>query len=678
MAHINESFTKYLLGLSRPRKRLLQIGADIVLLWLALWLAFVVRLGHEWLFPSSAQLWLFVIAPAVAIPIYIRAGMYRSVIRALGNEALWDIFCAVTLGALCFGLVVQLGRLFFDWSVLLPRSTFFSFWWLSLLLAGGLRLFMRDYFRGNLSFRSMVGMADGSQEKGVPVAIYGAGGAGMQLLASLRVDRHYLPKAFIDDSSDLAGTSVEGLPVYRPDEMETMLGETGVTEVLLAIPSASRRARQRILLQLQNYPVHVRTMPGITDIASGRVRVDELRDVGVEDLLGRDPVAPDVELLDYCVRGQVVMVTGAGGSIGSELCRQIVTLGPVLLVLYEHSEFALYSIHSELQAWVHAEGSDVRLVPILGSIRNDTRLQHVIDAWGVETLYHAAAYKHVPLVEYNISEGINNNVFGTLKAAQAAIRGGVKHFVLISTDKAVRPTNIMGATKRLAELVLQGLSAESEVRLWGQSGNEVVPNRTRFTMVRFGNVLGSSGSVIPLFRKQLREGGPVTVTHPEMTRYFMTIPEASQLVIQAGSMGESGNVYVLDMGEPVSILDMARKIIRLSGLTIRDEKNPDGDIEIVFSGMRPGEKLYEELLIGENPEPTRHPRISRANEVCIDWAELLSLLDRLNKAVNADDLAQVRQLLLSSVQGYQPQSEEFVDLIYSARDENQAEPPCTG
>lgn len=663
---------EYLINLSYWQKRALQVAADICLLWLALWLAYMLRLGgSDWLVPTTSQLWLFLIAPVVAIPIYIRTGMYRAVMRRFGSQALWGIFCSVTYGFLAFGAVALAARAW-GWEVLFPRSTFFSFWWLSLLLIGGLRLLMREFFLGNLhlsSFFGVSGQGGDTPERGTAVAIYGAGASGAQLLQSLRMDHQYYPCAFVDDDPDLAGRSVEGLQVYGPDDIGRMVEETGVTEMLLAIPSASRHRRQQILLTLQDYPLRVRTMPGIMDIASGKVKVDDLREVGIADLLGRDPVPPEPELLERCIRGKAVMVTGAGGSIGSELCRQIVRSGPATLVLYEHSEYALYSIQTELKNWIDSRAEPVRLVPILGSIRNGTRLRHVIDTWHIDTLYHAAAYKHVPMVEYNISEGINNNVFGTLKAAQAAILGGVKNFVLVSTDKAVRPTNVMGATKRLAELVLQGLSTEAQPRLWGRDDSIKAENRTRFTMVRFGNVLGSSGSVIPLFRRQLRRGGPVTVTHPEMNRYFMTIPEAAQLVIQAGSMGESGNVYVLDMGEPVSILDMARKMIRLSGLSVRDEKNPEGDIEIVFTGLRPGEKLYEELLIGDNPEPTQHPRICRANEVSLEWADLLMLLDQLSEAVSRDDLPQVQELLLSTVQGYQPQVKEFVDLIYTARRE---------
>lgn len=662
-------FKDYLVSLSYLQKRTIQVVVDIFLLWLALWTAYLLRLGgSDWLLPGSDQLWLFLIAPLVSIPIYIRTGMYRAVLRRFGSLALWGIFCSVTYGYLAFSVIVLVGRML-GWDILLPRSTAFSFWSLSLLLIGGLRLLMREFFWGNLRLSSFWGGLDQGGPVGQRrrVAIYGAGSGGVQLLTSLRVSEQYNCCAFVDDDVHLAGRSIEGLPVYGPKDIDRMIADTGVQEVLLAIPSASRYRRRQILLKLQDYPVRVRTMPGIADIASGKVQVGELREVDIADLLGRDPVAPDQGLLGRCIRGQVVMVTGAGGSIGSELCRQIVELEPTALVLYEHNEYGLYEIHAELQRWIAACSLRIELVPLLGSIRNSARMKHVIEAWRVDTIYHAAAYKHVPLVEYNNAEGIHNNVWGTLRAAQAAIEGGVRNFVLVSTDKAVRPTNVMGATKRLAELVLQGLAHEPRPVLWSNGPRVPVENRTRFTMVRFGNVLGSSGSVIPLFREQVRQGGPVTVTDPGMTRYFMTIPEAAQLVIQAGSMGESGNVYVLDMGDPVSILDMARKMIRLSGLSVCDADNPEGDIEIVFTGLRPGEKLYEELLIGDNPEPTLHPRIRRANEASLAWADLVELLDELADAVSRSDLLKVRQLLLSAVQGYQPRNQELEDLLYVAR-----------
>tara|TARA_R110000764_G_scaffold130507_2_gene218346 strand:+ start:1954 stop:3945 length:1992 start_codon:yes stop_codon:yes gene_type:complete len=656
-----------LIKLSYGRKRVMQIGADVVLTWSALWLALYLRLGGEgWLWPTADQAWLFLLAPVLALPIYVKMGMYRAVMRHFGSQALLGIFKSVSLACAALVVAVLIGR---DngWEVFFPRSAIVSYWSLSLLMIGGLRLAAREYFMGDwLMGGAPAATNETLPEAGMPVAIFGAGAAGNQLLASLRVGRMYKPMAFIDDDLSLEGRMIAGLPVFSSHQIAQMVAQTGVREVLLAIPSASRAERQQILNQLAPHPLHVRSIPGIMDIASGKVKVDDLEEVDVADLLGRDPVSAADELLGFCIREQVVMVTGAGGSIGSELCRQIINVGPKTLILYEHNEFGLYSIHSELQGWIRANKLDILLMPILGSVRNRTRLEDTMSAWNVNTVYHAAAYKHVPMVEHNVAEGIMNNVFGTLKVAQAAIRCQVQNCVLISTDKAVRPTNVMGATKRMAELVLQGLSAEQAPSLLGDDLSVRCVNRTRFTMVRFGNVLGSSGSVIPLFRQQIRRGGPITVTHPDITRYFMTIPEAAQLVIQAGSMGEGGDVFVLDMGQPVTIVELAHKMVMLSGLSVRDEVNPNGDIAITFTGLRPGEKLYEELLLGDNPATTAHPKIHRANEALVPWAELRVILDQMSKAVKTDAYDEVRELLLSTVQGYQP-SHGIVDLIYEQR-----------
>ncbi|HZX16643.1 MAG TPA: nucleoside-diphosphate sugar epimerase/dehydratase, partial [Pseudomonas sp.] len=464
----------------------------------------------------------------------------------------------------------------------------------------------------------------------------------------------------------IANRSIAGLRVYTSKHIQQMINETGADEILLAMPSASRGRRRQILEELEHFPLHVRSIPGIMDLASGRVTVEDVQEVDIADLLGRDSVPPQQVLFERCIRNQVVMVTGAGGSIGAELCRQILLNQPAALLLFEHSEFNLYSIHSELQARIKRESLPLRLVPILGSIRNADRLLDVMQAWKVDTVYHAAAYKHVPMVEHNIAEGVLNNLVGTLNTAQAAIRAGVSNFVLISTDKAVRPTNVMGSTKRLAEMVLQALSRESAPVLFKDDKALRQLNKTRFTMVRFGNVLGSSGSVIPLFHEQIRKGGPVTVTHPNITRYFMTIPEASQLVIQAGAMGQGGDVFVLDMGQPVRIAELAEKMIHLSGLSVRSEKNPHGDISIEFTGLRPGEKLYEELLIGDNVSPTEHPMIMRANEEHLPWELFKVRLSELLDAVERDDYDRVRQLLRETVSGYKPEG-EIVDWIHMKR-----------
>ncbi|PTU75151.1 polysaccharide biosynthesis protein [Pseudomonas mangrovi] len=648
-----------LLQMPRQAKRALQVFADVLLLWAALWLAFVIRLGWDRLVdPFGEYLWLFIAAPAAAIPLFVRFGLYRAVLRYFGSGALVTIFNAISLSALLLAVIIYLMRP----DELMPRSVIFIYWALSLLFVGGLRLLMRQYFSGELFPVRGV-------RRPLPltrVAIYGAGSAGNQLLATLRLGKSMQPVAFIDDDENIAGRVIGGLKVYKSSHIEQMIAATGAEEVLLAIPSTSRSRRREILAALEAYPVHVRTLPGFMDLASGRVSVSDLQEVDIIDLLGRDAVPPRAELFERCIRDQVVMVTGAGGSIGSELCRQILTSGPLTLVLFEHSEYNLYSIQSELEGWIRRDGLAVRLVGILGSIRDADRLLEVMRTWQVQTVYHAAAYKHVPIVEHNIAEGVLNNVRGTLQTALAAVCAGVANFVLISTDKAVRPTNVMGSTKRLAEMVLQALSREPQ--LCPTSGEASVTNRTRFTMVRFGNVLGSSGSVIPLFREQIRRGGPVTVTHPNITRYFMTIPEAAQLVIQAGAMGQGGDVFVLDMGEPVKIAELAEKMIHLSGLSVRSEANPNGDIAIEFSGLRPGEKLYEELLIGDNVSPTEHPMIMRADEEFLSWEQLGAVLGELFEAVEREDFIAVRQLLQRVVSGYVPEG-EIVDWYHQKRRE---------
>lgn len=663
--HRLDQVRRRLLQLSRRRKRMLQVATDIILVWVALWLAFIVRMGDFGVVrPLGGHAWLFIVAPLIALPLFIRFGMYRAVMRYLGNDALIAIVKAVSLSALLLALVVYWYR---ETSIIIPRSMVFNYWWLSLVLLGGLRLAMRQFFMGHWyaprDFSKAV-----SRDDRVRVAIYGAGSAGNQLVAALRLGRVMRPVAFIDDDSSIAGRVIAGLRVYKPKHIQQMIDETGAGEVLLAIPSATRAHRRAMLAMLESYPLHVRSVPSFTDLASGKVKVDDLQEVDIADLLGREVVPPQQALFERCIKDQSVLVTGAGGSIGSELCRQILSSGAKVLILFEHSEFNLYSIHRELEQRLRRDFLDIQLVPILGSVRNPARLHDVLRTWRVNTIYHAAAYKHVPMVEHNIAEGVLNNVLGTLYAAQAAIRSGVANFVLISTDKAVRPTNVMGSTKRLAEMVLQALSRENAPALFGDTAGVLQVNRTRFTMVRFGNVLGSSGSVIPLFRDQIRRGGPVTVTHPNITRYFMTIPEAAQLVIQAGSLGEGGDVFVLDMGKPVRIVELAERMIRLSGLSLSSEENPEGDIAIEFTGLRPGEKLYEELLIGDNVQATEHPMIMRASEEYLPWEQFKGGLNELLAAVEADDFVRVRQLLRETVSGYVPEG-EIVDWIHLKRHE---------
>lgn len=654
----------YLLSLPRRRKRILQVIADIVLVWIALWMAFVVRLGiDELVNPIVLHSWLFISAPIVSIPLFIRFGMYRAVMRYFGNDALIAIIKAVSLSALILGVVVYW---YSNHENVVPRSIVFNYWWLSLIMIGGLRLAMRQYFLGDW-FAAAQHVPFTSRDDGLTkVAIYGAGAAGNQLVAALRMGRVMRPVAFIDDDSSISDRVISGLQVFKPKHIQQMIDTTGAQEILLAIPSSNRARRREILGLLEGFPLHVRSVPGFMDLASGRVKVDDIQEVDIADLLGRDAVPAQGDLLEHCIKGQSVLVTRAGGSIGSELCRQILALRPTTLLLFEHSEFNLYSILSELEQRITRESLPVRLLPILGSVRNQAKLLDMMKTWHVDTVYHAAAYKHVPMVEHNIAEGVLNNVIGTLNTAQAALQAGVSNFVLISTDKAVRPTNVMGSTKRLAELTLQALSRELAPVLFGDKTNVSRVNKTRFTMVRFGNVLGSSGSVIPLFHKQIKSGGPLTVTHPKITRYFMTIPEAAQLVIQAGSMGQGGDVFVLDMGEPVRIVELAEKMIHLSGLSVRSDRNPHGDIAIEFTGLRPGEKLYEELLIGDNVVATQHPMIMSANEDHLDWEILKGKLTELLAAVDADDYSRVRQLLRDTVSGYAPDG-EIVDWIYQQR-----------
>lgn len=654
----------FLLSLPRRHKRILQVLADIILVWISLWMAFVVRLGiAEMDEPIQRYLWLFVSAPIVAIPLFVRFGMYRAVMRYFGNDALITIIKAVSLSSLILGLVVYF---YSNHQYVVPRSVIFNYWWLCLVTVGGLRLAMRQYFLGDW-FAASQHVPFANRDDGLTkVAIYGAGAAGNQLVAALRMGRIMRPVAFIDDDGGIAGRVISGLQVYKPKHIQQMIDSTGAQQILLAVPSATRGRRRQILSNLEQFPLHVRSVPDFMALASGRVKVDDIQEVDIADLLGRDAVPAQEDLLERCIVGQSVLVTGAGGSIGSELCRQILALKPKTLLLFEHSEFNLYSIFSELERRVAHESLPIKLLPILGSVRDERKLLDVMKSWHVDTVYHAAAYKHVPIVEHNIAEGVLNNIIGTVNTAQAALKAGVVNFVLISTDKAVRPTNVMGSTKRLAELALQALSLEKAPVMFGDKSGIACVNKTRFTMVRFGNVLGSSGSVIPLFHRQIKAGGPLTVTHPKITRYFMTIPEAAQLVIQAGSMGQGGDVFVLDMGEPVKITELAEKMIHLSGLSVRSDTNPHGDIAIEFTGLRPGEKLYEELLIGNNVVATQHPMIMSANEDHLAWDVLKRKLAELLSAVDEDDYARVRQLLRETVSGYAPDG-EIVDWIYQQR-----------
>ncbi len=650
-----QQILKSTLSLSRIKKRFFVAVIDVFIIIGSIWAAFSLRLDELYI-PTPDQLWIFLAAPLIAIPVFIRFGLYRAIIRYIGFKALWAVARAVTLYSLIWASFVLLSGV-----QDVPRSVYILNLLLVVLLAGGSRMAARWLF---LPHRDVGGRRNRSRCSNV--IVYGAGDAGVQLALALSHSMEQRPIAFIDDDPLLHKQDINGIKVYSFAHLNHLIEKYYVHEVLLAMPSVSRSRRREIITMLEPYPVQVRTLPDLAGIAKGTIKIQDITDVDIGDLLGRDAVPPNHRLLDANIKDKVVMVTGAGGSIGSELCRQIVQLSPAMIILYERHEHALYEMERELLKWSRELNSDLSvngmtgncldefsILPILASVTDQDRLEHTCREFGVQTIYHAAAYKHVPMVERNPIEAIDNNIFGTYRTALAAVNCGVETFVLISTDKAVRPTNTMGATKRFAELILQGLA-------------ETGQKKTRFTMVRFGNVLGSSGSVVPLFREQIRSGGPVTVTDPRMIRYFMTIPEASQLVIQAGAMGEGGDVFVLDMGEPVLIRDMARHMISLSGFDVKDEDNPDGDIEIKFTGLRPGEKLYEELLIGENAMPTDHAQIMRAEEEVLPWSNIEWLLQEFELASRENDADKVRELLLEAVTGFNPQC-EVADIIMKHR-----------
>ncbi|MGL5990788.1 MAG: polysaccharide biosynthesis protein [Plesiomonas sp.] len=612
------------------------VGIDLVLLGLAYWSAFWVRLDDQTPF-TDLQYWeLFAFISMLTVLVFIRIGLYRAVLRYVSAKVIGTVAWGVIFSTLLLVISAYFSNLF------LPRTVSVIYFIFSLVFICGSRL----------AFRMMLNYGVRGQ---LPVIIYGAGSSGRQLLPALAQASEYFPVAFVDDNSRLHKAVIHGVTVYPTDKLEYLVERYGVKKILLAMPSVTKIQRQQVINRLERLPCEVLSIPGMVDLVEGRAQINNLKKISIDDLLGRDAVSPNTELLTRNITQKVVMVTGAGGSIGSELCRQIVRQEPTRLVLFELSEYALYAIEKELAEICKNEKLSVALTPLLGSVQRQNRLQAVMKSFGVQTVYHAAAYKHVPLVEHNVVEGVRNNVFGTLYCAQSAIASGVETFVLISTDKAVRPTNTMGTTKRLAELVLQALSAEQ--------------SKTRFCMVRFGNVLGSSGSVVPLFERQISQGGPVTLTHRDIIRYFMTIPEASQLVIQAGAMGKGGDVFVLDMGDPVKIYDLAKRMIRLSGLTVRNENNPEGDIAIEVTGLRPGEKLYEELLIGDSVKGTTHPRIMTANEVMLNWAELSVLLKQLDEACHDFDHEKIRQLLLKAPAAFQP-TDGICDLVWQAKQES--------
>ena len=632
-----EMLTFKVATMKRMYKRLIMVVADLLALSLALWSGYALRLSEWW--PErylQEGWWLFLVIPLFGVYIFMRLGLYRAVVRFMGAQAIWAVVKGVSL------LATLLSAIAFVFSVdPFPRSVPINFALAALVYVGGSRLLVRHYYHWALKY----------YVNKDAVIIYGAGGAGIQLATALSDGREFYPVGFIDDDRSLCGSIIKGLPVHSPHNIASLIAKSHIKHVLLAIPNASNKERREMLERLNNLNVHVKTIPSMPELLSGQASIEQLRGVKVEELLGRDSVPPMASLMAKCIVGKVVMITGAGGSIGSELCRQVLKQKPKAVILFEVSEYNLYQIEQELRAKINELGRGVDLYPLLGSVADRRRVQKIIQHFSVDTIYHAAAYKHVPIVEHNIVAGAVNNIMGTRVVAEEAAKLGVRHFILISTDKAVRPTNIMGATKRFAEMILQDLSNTN--------------SNTTFSMVRFGNVLGSSGSVVPLFRKQIKEGGPITITHKDITRYFMTIPEAASLVIQAGSMAEGGDVFVLDMGEPVKIVELAKRMIQLSGLELKNSDNPEGDIEIKYTGLRPAEKLYEELLVGGNVVGTDHSKIMRANEAALSHADLQTYLADIDTACQQYDYKQLKEILSLAVSGYQPHY-KVVDYLFSS------------
>lgn len=613
--------------LSRTKKRITQLIVDVILLFSSFVVSIYLRTPN-FDFVKNPLVWsVFLPVLLISLFVFIRIGLYRAVVRYISTKAIYMVLAGATFSAV---LLLTVSQVF---GLRIPRSVPAIYAVLVFFSVGGVRYLIRSiYHRRQLRRKSSV-------------IIYGAGEPGRQLARALNNSLEYFPVAFVDDTKENHYSEIEGLRVYPPSEIEALIENFNADTVLLAVASLSSSDRNAILRRLEPLPVHVQTIPSVADLVTGRARLTDIREVEIEDLLGRDPVRPDEALLDRTLVGKVVMVTGAGGSIGGELCRQILTRGPTMLILFEMSEIALYTIEVELRSLLLQTRVDTKIVAVLGSLQEASLLCSIVKKYSIQTIYHAAAYKHVPIVEENVIEGVRNNVFGTYNLAKAAMEGEVETFMLISTDKAVRPTNIMGATKRIAELICQGF-AKKEIK-------------TKFSMVRFGNVLESSGSVIPVFRKQIALGGPITVTHPEITRYFMTIPEAAQLVIQAAALSSGGDVFLLDMGEPIKIVDLAKQMARLSGLTpyisgvnLGASLDYEGDIEIVFTGLRPGEKLYEELLIGNGGSKTSHSRIVAADEKSMDYVVLEALLDALREACNSFDEKAVRRLIKEAPTGY--------------------------
>ena len=621
-------------SIPRQWKQSALLALDLIFIPLAIWLAVVVRWGGMAYQFQVVDFVAIVMTMVASAAYFLRIGLYRAIIRFMGQQAILTIIKGVTASAVILaiaGFLTKSG---------IPRSTPVIYWATGLFLIGGSRLLVRSFYHGVI------------RANGDKVIIYGAGASGRQLLNNLLHSGDYNPVAFVDDGPKLKGGVINGVSVYSTEQLPDLVSSFNISYVLLALPSVSHQRRREIIDDLEGLSVHVKTVPGFSELMLGSAKVGQLQDIDLEDLLGRDPVSPDVELIDRCIRDKVVMVTGAGGSIGSELCRQIARCQPRELVLLDISEHALYQVSTELK---RDNSHNISVIPLLGMVQNQSRMETIFKEFKVETVYHAAAYKHVPMVEFNVVEGVYNNVFGTLSAARAAMKAGVENFVLISTDKAVRPTNMMGASKRMAELILQSFAKRYD--------------GTRYSMVRFGNVLGSSGSVVPLFRRQIEDGGPVTVTHKDIIRYFMTIPEAAQLVLQASTMAKSGEVFVLDMGEPVRIVNLAQRLIRLMGYEIKDSAHPKGDIEIKYTGLRPGEKLYEELLIGDNASGTGHPKIMQAAEAMLDDDAIDQYTSELRDACDANDCDQIQQILQLAVAEFNAK-DGISDAIWKRRLDN--------
>ncbi|MDE2428578.1 MAG: polysaccharide biosynthesis protein [Burkholderiales bacterium] len=650
----------FALLLSRPVKRLIVFGVDVFLCIFSVWIAFYLRL-EQWDAMQGARLWAVAGAVAIAIPLLMIFGLYRAIFRYTG----WNTILRLMQAMFLYGVIYAVIFTFIGVSDI-PRTVGIIQPLILFLLISLCRLAVR-YWLGGMHHFAL-------KQKNLPgVLVYGAGSAGRQLAAALIRGNEYRLIGYLDDDKNLHGHDLDGRKVYAPTALKQLTHELDVTDVLLALPSVSHERRLEILENLRSLPLHVRTLPGMADLASGKVSLNDIRELDIEDLLGREAVSPDKQLLSKNIFNKIVLVTGAGGSIGSELCRQIIELRPRSILLLESNEFSLYKIHRELEfetlrSIKHQDAStqSVEIVPLLGSVCDEFRVAQIMRTWHPNTVYHAAAYKHVPLVEHNVAEGLRNNAIGTLVCAKNALAHGVENFVLISTDKAVRPTNVMGASKRLAEMALQALSKTEKSFEKESATKEKLGCKTCFSMVRFGNVLGSSGSVVPLFREQIKNGGPITLTHPDITRYFMTIPEAAQLVIQAGAMGKGGDVFVLDMGKPVRIYDLACRMIELSGHTLKQNNYSGAGISIEVSGLRPGEKLYEELLIGDNPTLTHHPRIMKADEDYLPWDEFELKMMAMNKLLGENDVPAIKKLLEELVQGYQP-AQDVVDWVYSEK-----------